>query len=162
QRKLFNALLFNAYHELPHKSSHTIQVRELCALIGYNSHDYGKLKKALLALITIGIEWNVINSNTTKDNEKWSARAALASAKFEDGVCVYDYSSVMKELLYQPEIYGRLNMKIISQFKSSYGLALYENCVRYQGLPRTPAFQIDLFRKLMGVPEGQYASFNLF
>jgi len=158
QRKLFNALLFNAYSELMHKQRFSIKVKELCLLIGYNSHDYQKLKKALLGLMTIAIEWNVIESSTGQEKQ-WKASSVLASADLTNGICVYEYSQVLKELLYQPEIYGRINMVLVSQFQSSYALALYENCIRYQGLPQTPWFKIDIFRKLMGIMGDKYIAF---
>ncbi|MFU8797101.1 MAG: replication initiation protein [Gammaproteobacteria bacterium] len=161
QRKLFNALLFNAYPALPHKTRFQIQIKELCGLIGYNSNDYGKLKRALLGLITIAIEWNVINGVTGQE-KLWKASSILASATLQNGVCEYEYSDVTKELLYRPDVYGRIDLRLISQFKSGYGLALYENCIRYQKLKQTPWFPIDIFRKLMGVTEKQYPAFKDF
>lgn len=161
QRKLFNALLFSAYPELPYKQKFSIKGKDLCLLIGYNSKDTAKLKAALLGLITIAIEWNVIDSKTGQE-KKWKASSILASAELSDGLCVYEYSQVMKDLLYQPEIYGRINLALVSQFKSNYGLALYENCIRYQGLLQTPWFSLAVFRKLMGVFENKYPAFKDF
>ncbi len=161
QRKLFNALLLHSYHDLPHKPLFNIPVRTLCKLIGYNSNDYASLKKALLKLMTTTIEWNVIEQSSAK-RQKWQASSILASVTLEEGICTYEYSSVIKEFLYRPEIYARLNMGVIAQFTSGYGLALYENCIRYQGLPQTPSFPIVTFRKLMGVAENKYQSFNSF
>lgn len=161
QRKLFNALLFNAYPELPHKQKFQIKGKDLCNLIGYNSKDTGKLKTALLGLITIAIEWNVIGSSTGQE-KKWRASSILASAELSEGLCVYEYSQIMKDFLYQPEIYGRINIELVSKFKSSYGLALYENCVRYQGLAQTPWFPLEIFKKLMGVFGDKYTVFKDF
>lgn len=162
QRKLFNALLFNAYSDLPNKAQFEIPARKLCALIGYNSNDYGKLKKALLALMTIAIEWNVIDYSISEKANKWRASSALSAAKLEEGMCTYEYSTLMRELLYRPEIYGRLNMAALSKFKSSYGLALYENTVRFQGLPYTPWMNYEVFRRLMGVFGTKYNAFKDF
>lgn len=161
QRKLFNALLFNAYVDLTHKQRFEIRGKDLCQLIGYNSKDTAKLKNALLGLITTGIEWNVLDCMTGQE-KNWKACSILASAELTRGLCVYEYSQMMKELLYQPDIYGRLNIEIVAKFKSSYGLALYENCIRYQGLTQTPWFSIEIFRKLMGVFENKYKTFNDF
>lgn len=161
QRKLFNALLFNAYPELPHKQKFTIKGKDLCFLIGYNSKDTQKLKSALFGLITTAIEWNVIDCATGKEN-KWKASSILAAAELSAGICTYEYSQLMKELLFQPEIYGKINIKLVSQFKSGYGLALYENCIRYQGLPQTPWFSLEIFRKLMGVFDNKYSLFRDF
>lgn len=68
----------------------------------------------------------------------------------------------MKKLLYHPELYGRLNMLVQAKFKSSYGLALYENCIRYQDIGQTPWFEMSKFRKLMGVEESKYKIFRDF
>lgn len=162
QRKLFNALLFNAYAELPHKAQFEVPARALCALIGYNSNDYGKLKKALLALMTVALEWNVIDYSSSDSSGKWRASAVLSSAKLEDGICTYEYSTLMRDLLYRPEIYGRLDMRSLAKFKSSYGIALYENCIRFQGLSQTPWFPLEVFRRLMGVFGDKYSAFNDF
>lgn len=161
QRKLFNALLFNAYPHLPYQNCFQIQTRELCRLIGYNSNDYASIKQALLGLITIAIEWNVIDCATGKES-KWKASSILSSAELAGGICVYEYSQIMKELLFQPEIYGRVNIELMAKFKSSYGLALYENCIRYQSLPQTPWFTLEIFRKLMGVLGNKYSAFKDF
>ncbi len=90
------------------------------------------------------------------------ASSILSAAQLAEGVCTYEYSHIMKELLFQPEIYGRIDVKTMSKFKSSYGLALYENCIRYQRLSQTPWFPLDVFRKLMGVLGGKYTSFKDF
>lgn len=161
QRKLFNALLFNAYPDLPHKQTFEIKGKDLYRLIGYNSKDTGKLKDALLGLITIAIEWNVIDCSTGQE-KKWKASSILASAELSGGTCSYEYSQVMRDLLYQPEIYGKINIELVSQFKSGYGLALYENCIRYKGLAQTPWFPIEAFRKLMGVFDDKYRAFKDF
>jgi plasmid replication initiation protein len=158
QRKLFNAFLFHAYQDLPKKSQYKIPVKTLCELIGYDSNDQKKLKNSILALITTAIEWNVIHY-TNNDRSKWSASSIIASAKIENGICTYEFSSVMRELLYRPEMYGRVDMHVMSQFKSGYGLALYENCIRFQGLSNTPWISLDIFRKLMGITDSSYRVF---
>jgi plasmid replication initiation protein len=68
----------------------------------------------------------------------------------------------MKQLLYSPSMFGKINLYIQSRFKSSYGLALYENCIRYRGLPFTKWFEMETFRKLMGVPTENYTVFRDF
>lgn len=162
QRKLLNALLYNAYPDLPHKSQYEIPARSLCSLIGYNSNDYAKLRKALLGLMSVAIEWNVIDQSTPDAVSSWRASSALAAAKLEGGICTYEYSGMMRELLYRPEMYGRLNIAVLAKFKSSYGIALYENCIRFQGLAQTPWFGVDIFKKLMGVHGTKYELFTNF
>lgn len=159
QRKIFNALLLNAYHHLPTTSHYDISIKYLCELIGYDSRDYKKLKRSLLDLITTAIEWNVIDQCNELQDEKWRASSIISAAKIENGICTYEFSSIMRELLYRPEIYGKIDVKVMVAFKSGYGLALYENCIRFQTISQTPWLPIALFRKLMGVADNHYHSF---
>jgi len=159
QRKLFNALLYYAYRDLPNKKIFEIPAKKLCELIGYNSNDYKSLKKALKAMMSIVIEWNVTDYETNNAN-KWSSSTMLAAATLENGMCRYEYSETLKELLYRPEIYGRINIEVQTEFSSTYALAIYENCVRYRGLPQTPWFDLEVFRKLMGLTDDKYSSYK--
>ncbi len=159
QRKLFNAFLFHAYHEIPERFQYEVPVKKLCQLIGYDSRDYKKLRKSILDLLTTAIEWNVIEDEQGEEKEKWRASSIVSAAKIENGICTYEFSSIMRELLYRPEIYGKIDIQVMTQFKSSYGLALYENCVRFQSISSTPWLPINVFKRLMGVTGDQYQSF---
>lgn len=162
QRKLANALLFNAYDTLQSGDEHQISISDLCEIIGYNSNSHREIKNALMELISTVVEWDVIEETASEIKETWNASAVIADASISGSICSYSYSKRMRELLYRPEMYARLNMRVQSKFKSSYGLALYENCVRYQNLKQTPWFKIDIFRKLMGVSDDKYSEFRHF
>jgi plasmid replication initiation protein len=162
QRKIANALLFNAYDELLAKDEHVIHIRTLCNLIGYDSNDYKTIKKALVNLLSTVIEWNLVDGTKLDKEGVWNASSIIADASIDGAVCTYSYSNKMKKLLYTPELYGRLNMVVQAKFQSSYGLALYENCVRYQNIEQTPWFDISQFRKLMGIEDGKYTIFRDF
>lgn len=159
ERKIANALLFNAYEELQIKSEHQIHIPSMCKLIGYNSKDFKIIRDSLISLISTVLEWNLIDKDKS-DEQIWMASSMLADAKIEGSICTYSYSNRMRELCYYPEFYGRLNMQVISKFKSTYGLALYENCIRYQTITQTPWIDILTYRKLMGIEEDQYSNFS--
>lgn len=160
QRKITNALLFFAFPHLKEKNQHQISIGQLCQFIGYNSRDYATIKEALRALLTTLIEWNIVGENVGE--EDWTASTYLASVNIKGAVCTYEYSLRLRELLSYPSVYGKINLVVQSRFKSIYGLVLYENCARYQGMPFTKWFDISLFKKLMGVPESNYAQFSDF
>ncbi|MES2203698.1 MAG: replication initiation protein [Pseudomonadota bacterium] len=162
QRKIANALLFNAYNELSEKQEHQIHIRTLSELIGYNSNELNAIKRALVSLISTVVEWNLIDKERADNAGVWNASAIISDASISGAVCTYSYSNKMRQLLYRPEMYGRLNMQVQARFKSSYGLVLYENCVRYQNIQETPWFDMAVFRKLMGVDETKYAVFKDF
>ena len=69
---------------------------------------------------------------------------------------------IIKNLLADPTMYGKVNLTIQSRFKSAYALALYENCSRYRTIYKTKTFELSLFRKLLGVREGTYKRFDEF
>lgn len=161
QRKLFNALLYKAYSKLPYESTFIIQTKELCRLIGYSSNDYSHLKKSLLGLVTTVLEWNIIDTQKNVETS-WKASSILSATKLQDGVCTYEFSSVIRELLFHPEIYGKIEIDVMAKFKSTYGLSLYENCIRYQGISQTPWLSIEIFRELMGVEKEKHRVFADF
>lgn len=160
QRKITNALLYHAYKELMLKEEHEITVKQLCRLIGYQGNNHAAIKEALKGLISTVIEWNLIDDVTGTEN--WTASSILASVSLEGPLCYYAYSPRMKQLLHSPSMFGKIDLVIQSRFRSSYGLALYENCIRYRGLPNTKWFDMELFKKLMGVPAGKYDIFRDF
>src|SRR3990167_2738946 len=162
QRKIANALLFNAYDKLLEKDEHSIHIATLCKLIGYDSNDYKTIKKSLVNLLATVIEWNLVDGDKVDTEGVWNASSIIADASIDGPICIYSYSNKMKKLLYQPELYGRLNMLVQAKFKSSYGLSLYENCIRYQNIEQTPWFDILRFRKLMGIEDGKYKIFRDF
>jgi len=160
QRKVANALLYHAYSEMMTKEEHEITVKQLCRLIGYQGNNHAAIKDALKGLISTIIEWNLIDDVTGTEN--WTASTIIASVSLEGPNCFYAYSPRMKQLLHTPSMFGKIDLVIQSNFRSSYGLALYENCIRYRGLPHTKWFEMDLFKKLMGVPAGKYDVFRDF
>lgn len=160
ERKIANALLYNAYENLLTQNEHNIHIPSLCTLIGYNSKDYKTIKQSLISLISTVLEWNLVDRGKIEAEGVWMASSMLADARIEGPLCTYSYSNRMRELCYYPEFYGRLNMDVLAQFKSTYGLALYENCIRYQGITQTPWFDFATYRKLMGVERGKYEIFR--
>lgn len=158
QRKISNALLYHAYPNLAVQEEHEISIRQLANIIGFGGNNLQRIKDALVGLISMVLEWNVIDGETGE--EDWTASTILASANIKHAKCTYAYSPAMRRLLYSPSTYGKISMIVQARFQSSYALALYENCIRYQGLPNTKWFPLEVFRKLMGVPVSTYQIFR--
>lgn len=160
QRKICNALLFHAYDRLLQQEEHEIGVRKLCDYIGYSGNNFAVIKNAIKGLITTIMEWDLTDELTQEQD--WTASSILASVRIKGALCFYAYSPRMRELLHSPAVYARINLHVQEKFGSSYGLALYENCIRYKGLSYTKWFEMPIFRKLMGVSETQYLIFRDF
>jgi len=153
QRKLSNVLLLNAYDELTTKQSHAIDAKTLCLMIGYNSNDIDTLRGALRSLAETVAEWDMLDKN---GKQEWGVSSLLSYAKLKGGVCEYAYSPALAEKLFDPKIFALINLNIQRRFTSGHGLALYENCYRFVRTGSTGWWEIELFRRLMGVSDSAY------
>ncbi|MBL1435461.1 MAG: replication initiation protein [Rhodobacteraceae bacterium] len=153
QRKLSNVLLLNAYDELTTRQSHAIDAKTLCLMIGYNSNDIQTLKAALRSLAETVAEWDMLDKN---GKQEWGVSSLLSFAKLSGGVCEYAYSPALAEKLFDPKIFALINLNIQRRFTSGHGLALYENCFRFVRTRSTGWWEIELFRRLMGVADSTY------
>lgn len=169
QRKICNILLFHALDKINDQDIHEISLRQLCSLVGYNSNDSKLIKESIKSLISIVMEWNLLEDSKflnddeySEDEVTWNASALLAGASIKGGVIRYSYSPQMKTILTSLDIYGRINLFVQAKFKSTYSLALYENCIRFKNIKQTSWISIDLFRSLMGVTDDKYPLFKEF
>src|SRR5688572_23870752 len=87
QRKIANALLFNAYPQLLTKDEHVIHITTLCQLIGYDSKDFKAIKKALVHLLATVFEWNLVDGGKWDNNGIWNASSIIADASIQGAVC---------------------------------------------------------------------------
>ena len=161
QNKINNILYFHAYETIENQEVHQISIGELCNYLSYKGHNYAEIKESLLGLIKMVVEWNVLNDSVLV-KEDWTASAVLASASIKNGVIEYSYSYHMRKLLSDPTVYAAINLTYQANFKSKYGLALYENSVRYVNIKQTPWFDYALFRDLLGVSKEKYPQYKDF
>ena len=153
QRKLSNVLLLNAYDTLIHQTTHRIDARTLCAMIGYNSNDMETLKASLRGLVETLAEWDMLDAD---GQQEWGVSSLLAYAKLKGGVCEYSYSAALAEKLHDPKVFALINLNIQRRFTSGHALALYENCYRFVRTGSTGWWELELFRRLMGVSDSAY------
>lgn len=148
QRKLVNALLYNAYDELLTKQSHTISAAVLCEMIGFDSKNIAYLKAALKGLMETVVEFDVLEED---GKSSWEAMVLMSYARIKDGECTYRYERALAEKLYHPDVYSKINLSVLREMNSAHALVLYENCYRYVDIGHTAWWDVDLFRKLMAV-----------
>ncbi|TJZ91431.1 replication initiation protein [Paracoccus gahaiensis] len=153
QRKLSNVLLLNAYDTLTSRPSHQIDARTLSLMIGYNSNDMDTLKQSLRGLVETVAEWDMLDE---KGQQEWGVSSLLSYAKLKGGVCEYAYSPALAEKLHDPKMFALINLNIQRRFTSGHALALYENCYRFVRTGSTGWWDLDLFRRLMGVEGSAY------
>lgn len=161
QRRAWNVLLANAYHELADKDIHRVSMVELAAKLGFDSKNDEYLKGMIKSLVDCTVEWNILGKN---NKQIWGAASLLGSAEIENGVCTYSFAAHLRHKLHNPFMYTRLNLRLQNQFKSQYALILWEVCFDYFNVERsrgeTPFIPIQTLRELMGVESNEYPLFG--
>lgn len=162
-RKIANVLLFNSTKSKDSSNGiYNIKIGNLAALINYNSHDYRKLKIALLMLLKTPIEWNIFDEQI-EEQISWGVSGFLASVLVKkQGLLEYSYSPHFLQIILEPRKYALINLEESLQFTSQYSICLYENCVRYAGVGQTPWWKIEDLKRLTGAYDNLYRNFEDF
>jgi plasmid replication initiation protein len=163
QRRCWNFLLANAYDELPKKEIYEISIADLTNVLCFDSGNVEYLKKSLENILKCTVKWNILNKD---GKEKWGLASLLSEVEIEDGLIRYAYSPTLREKLYNPSMYARINLSMQNRFDSKYTLALYELAVDYLivkiGSGQTPYISIFKLRELLGFKKDQYMVFKSF
>lgn len=165
ERKISNVLLYIAFPTLKTEKYHFVTISKLRELLDFNSNNTKALKVAIQNLQRTVIELNLLNDTLESNGLEeglFSIQLLGLFQVIEKGTIKYSYPSELIDLLSNPSVYAKINLPVQAKFRSSYSLALYENCVRFRGLPYTKDFDYRVFRKLMGVEDGKYEIFRDF
>jgi plasmid replication initiation protein len=157
ERKMVNVLLLNAYDALLTRRTHTLPIKHLCAMLGWDeSNNIERLQEVLLKLATTAVEFNMMEDG----KEVWRVMSMLSYGEIKDGVCTYRYDEYLAERLYDPEIYATINIGVQRRFEGSYALTLYENCLRYKAVGSTGWWELNRFKKIVGASAAMYDEFK--
>ncbi len=165
QRKIANILLKNAYSDLKNGNWHSIQVRDLLNQLGWKntSNSTEIIKNDLKVLNTVQLEWNIFNRDRKKT---WNITTFLSDAKIESGTISYSYSLALRDALYNPNIYAKLDLLVQKLFKTKHAIVLWEyiSCeLSAAGKSKiyTKWMSLSELRKILGLQESKtYSSFN--
>jgi plasmid replication initiation protein len=157
ERKMVNVLLLNAYDALLTRRTHTLQIKHLCAMLGWDeSNNIERLQDVLRKLASTAVEFNMMEDG----KEVWRVMSMLSYGEIKDGICTYRYDEYLAERLYDPEIYATINIGIQRRFEGNYALTLYENCLRYKAVGSTGWWELNRFKKIIGASAAVYDEFK--
>lgn len=166
QRKSTNVLLKIAKDQLkrdPNKRLFSTDIGIVKRMWGIARNDNTELKESLRNLVSLVIEYNVLN----KDKKVRWAFPFLSFAKIEEGTrgqsttLEFELPTPILEAVKNPQMYVKLDLLILRGLNSKYSSALYESLKDYQNLKKI-RIEIDNLRKLMGVWVKQYSIFTMF
>ena len=158
ERKMSNVFLLQAYDNLIKQRTHTLPLKVLAQLCGYDSKDTEHLKSVLRSLTTTPIEFNLLEDG----DDKWSVTPLLSFAELHKGYVTWRYDESMAERLYEPAVYAVINLAMQKRFTSAYAYTLYENCSRYRAVRSTGWWPIDTFKTMMVAKSDTYRDFRRF
>jgi len=169
QQQIWNVLLAYAYDNLATQDVHHLDIRILFTYVG-KTRNVHYLKKTLKSLYETET-YNIISkglpdaSRTAAAGKQTGERHLfnlLEYAVIKDGYCKYSFSPDLIPQLIEPVCYAKINLLTQAAFASKYPLILYELCVDYCGIERTPAFTIDRLKQYFGIAPGEYEEFKHF
>ena len=148
QRKLGNAWLKNAIENQPDKDGWwQLGIKALATDIGFDSNNRQYLKESAEALMSIVFDWDVIAPADKKI--KWKASVLFPEVEVLSDAVRYQFSSQMRELMINPEIYALIDMNIVRKFRRAASLGIWEFCVRFERIGRTSEVPWEKFRDMI-------------
>ena len=169
QRKLLNVLLYEAFKSIDVAKNNSVAVEcqiplsTLIKSINFNSNNTKYLKEAMDQLASLKIEWNLLKDKVPSDISFLNLRILHGSPTFYCNNTVnFSFHKIFLNLINRPDIYGTIDVDLQSQFESKYSHSLYENGTRFVNLYQNKVIQLDVFRKILGVPEDKYLNMREF
>lgn len=165
QRKAINSLIWIAKDQLkrdPEKRVFSVEIGTIKKLSGIGRNDNKELKASLKALLSLIIEYNILG----KDKHERGAFPFLSFVKIEGqrrggtSTLHFEFPTPILEAVKRPAMYVKLNLFIRRGLSSKHSLALYEILKDYQNIGNI-RIEIENFRRLVGVSEGQYKIFTM-
>lgn len=164
QHKCWNILALNALKKgiKDGQRKYEISLTEIYKYLGYKAENDKHLKEALVSIMRIVIQGDIINKDGGLD---WHAFVLLGHVYVEKGVCHYEYTTPVIDLLSNPKQYVKLLMKMQNRFSSSYSLKLYEflktKYIEKLGKGTTGELTLEVFRQLMGLDDKSWPEFKV-
>lgn len=162
QKKVFNLILFNAWHELkkdPTKNTFDFYISDFKKYLEHTCHDT-HIRKSITSLAEIFAETAFLNS---KDDFNWDTSFTIISyAKREnEHLKVTLPPPILKELI-ENNYYTTIDLIMIKHLSSKYAICIYELLIRYNKI-NIPLFSVEELKNFTGTEKIKgYSNFYKF
>lgn len=148
QRKIGNSWLKNAIENKPDKDGWwELSIKDMARDIGFDSNNRQYLKQSAEAMMSIVFDWDVLAPAEKKII--WKASVLFPEIEVYSDVVRYQFSSKMRDLMVNPEIYALIDMSIVRKFRRTASLGIWEFCVRFEKIKRTSEVKWEKFRDMI-------------
>lgn len=156
-RRIYNALIENAWDTIDQPVTHSIPKRELRGSRDANDRVGESIERLMASIARLEIE---------RDGKLYIRRVQLLGAtdegKDEDGILHYSFPTELRTIIRKSQVFARLQKDVIFALSSKYSLALYEICKKRINLTHkwSEEIGIDRFRQMLGVEPGKLKEFK--
>lgn len=156
-RRIYNALIENAWDTIDQPVTHSIPKRDLRGTRDANDRVGESIERLMGSIARLEIE---------RDGKRYIRRVQLLGAtdegKEDDGILYYRFPGELREIIRQSQVFARLQKDVIFALSSKYSLALYEVCKKRINLAHkwSEEIAIDRFRQMLGVETDKLKEFK--
>ena len=159
-RRVLNLLYENAGQRVCDDVYHVIAMANL-----RGTHKGGeRVKESVVRLMQTIVEVPVTGSNGKPATKRVALLSDTTTSDDEGdptGEVVYALSKGLRDIIKNSTVWGRIQSQVMFAFTSKYALALYELLQKRVNLSHvwSEEFEIEDFRRLLGVPDGRLVEF---
>jgi len=158
-RRAYNLLLGNAWNDIQdRKKKHLLPRHEITKHIESNNQDIAASMRRLMAAIVVV---NIKNNKNGKPAKRQIPLLGVTEVE-AGGMIEYVFPPQLIDIVEKTQIFARIHTKVMFALSSKYSLALYECIQKRMNLKfvTEEIFELDEFRKLLGVPDGKLTTFG--
>ena len=158
-RRVYNALIENAWDRIEQPVTHSIPKRQLRGTRDANDRLGESVERLMASIARLEIE---------RDGRRYIRRVQLLGTTDEgrgdDGTLYYRFPGELRAIIRQSNVFARLQKDVIFALTSKYSLCLYEVCKKRVNLSHkwSEEIPLDRFRQMLGVEPGKLKEFKHF
>ena len=166
ERKAMNALIWIARDQLkrdPEQRQFRCDIGVLKRIIGINDKDTTELKAALRTLHAMQFEFNVLQKDDSRQRKLVSFMSEVTineAGRGKPTTIEFEFPTSILEAVKNPNMFVKLDLVIIRGLESKHSIVLYELLKDYLNLGKFH-FELNDFKKLMGIKPAQYNNFSM-
>ena len=152
-KRLFNEMLANAWSEIGEGKEHRIHKNDIRAI----DKNLERLEESVDRLMGTIIK-TVVEEDGEKYRRTFTFLSRIDNAIRDDGWIKYKFSDEAESMMLNSNVFARIQREVMFALSSRYSLSLYEILAKRVNLSHTQKemFELDVFRRMLGVPEDKY------
>jgi len=152
-KRLFNEMLANAWSEIGEGKEHRIHKNDIRAI----DKNLERLEESVDRLMGTIIK-TVVEEDGEKYRRTFTFLSRIDNAIRDDGWIKYKFSDDAENMMLNSNVFARIQREVMFALSSRYSLSMYEILAKRVNLSHTQKemFELDVFRRMLGVPEDKY------